>query len=145
MQLTELQLYIINISRCLVIVDIICTRIQDNQWNTIIQCETLFTSQLFTNYNNFQKDYNIQIKKQHYTIPKHIYSSFCIPQKTQYPDPARTLLHLRNHPQILLHHHHLCQNINLANKIMYMFPWSDQIFEKNTKYIFKNMKNWSSW
>ena len=41
----------------------------DNQWNILIQCETLFTSQFFTNYNKFQKYSDIQTKKEQPTSP----------------------------------------------------------------------------
>ena len=42
--------------------DIVSARARDNKWNTIIQCETIFTSKLSTNYNNFHQDTFIQMK-----------------------------------------------------------------------------------
>ena len=50
MWLTELQLFINNIARCLSILDIIYARIQDYWWNNLIQCYTLFKTWLSTTY-----------------------------------------------------------------------------------------------
>ena len=69
LQLTELQFCINNIATCLGIVDLLSARRQDHQWNTLIQCETLFTSQLSTNHNNFQQDSDVQTKTKQSTIP----------------------------------------------------------------------------
>ena len=41
----------------------------------IIHCEIIFTSQLYTNYNNFQQDSDLQMKIEKYIIPTKQYSS----------------------------------------------------------------------
>ena len=57
----ELQLYIKNTARCLVIVDHLSTQIQYHQCNTIIKCGTIFKSKLSKNYNNIQQDSGFQM------------------------------------------------------------------------------------
>ena len=69
MQLIELQLYINNIARCLVIFDIPYSRIKNHQWYTIIKCNTLFTSQLSSNYNSIYRDSVILSNSEQYTSP----------------------------------------------------------------------------
>ena len=70
MQLKELQLYTNNITSCLDMVDIISERRQDHQWKNTFQCETIFTSLLYTNYNNFYQEFVLQTKTEKSSIPK---------------------------------------------------------------------------
>ena len=51
MKLTELQLYINNIARCIGIVDLLSAGRQDHQCYTLTKCVTLLKIQLSTNYN----------------------------------------------------------------------------------------------
>ena len=69
MQLKQLQCYIRNIARCIGILDLLSVRRQDNQWNTLILCETICTSQLSINYKNFQQLSDIQTRTEKYTSP----------------------------------------------------------------------------
>ena len=57
LQLTKLQFYINNITRCIDIVNLISARIQYHQWYTLIKCDTIFTIQLSTNYNYIHQYY----------------------------------------------------------------------------------------
>ena len=57
MQLTELQFYINNLERCLGIVNLLSTRIQDHQCYTIIKCVALFTSQFVEVIGTSQSKY----------------------------------------------------------------------------------------
>ena len=76
--------------------------------------ETLFTSQLSTNHNKFQQESDIKTKTDQSTILTKLYSSLCISTKTNDTNPVKTSLHLLNYPQLLHHHHHLFQHINLT-------------------------------
>ena len=78
LQLMKLQSYIKNIVRCLIIVHLIYSRVQYHKHNTLIKCDTLFTSQLSTNYNNIQQESNIQTKPEQSTIPTKLYSSIVL-------------------------------------------------------------------
>ena len=51
LQLMELQFYINNIARCLGMVVLLSERRQDHQFNTLIDCSSLFTGRLSTNHN----------------------------------------------------------------------------------------------
>ena len=65
----ELQLYINNISICLVIVNLLSARIKNYQWYTIIKYGTTFTSQLSTNYNYILRDSVILSNSEQYILP----------------------------------------------------------------------------
>ena len=71
LQLTQLQLYISNIKRCLDIVDLLSVTRQDHQCYTLIKCETLLISQLFKNHNNIQQDPYHQAEK--FTSPNTLF------------------------------------------------------------------------
>ena len=43
--------------------DIVSARRQDQQWNTLTQCEAIFTGQLSKNYNNLQQNSIIQMNQ----------------------------------------------------------------------------------
>ena len=59
---------------CLCIVGLLYEKIQNHQCNSLIQCETFFTSKLSTNYNNIKQEYYIRSKIEQYTSPKkHIF------------------------------------------------------------------------
>ena len=131
LRLTKLQVYINNIARCLDIVDNLSERRQDNQWNTLIQCDTIFTSQLSTNCNNLQQDSDPKTKVEKSTSPKNLSYSLCLPPKIQNPAPVITSLYLLHPPKFLHHHHNLCQKINLITH-------SNNIFLDMIKYL-KNM------
>ena len=120
---------------------LLSARRQYHQWKNIIQCETIFTSQLSTNQNNFQQDSYHQTKTEQSTRPTKLYSSLFIPTPTHDQDPVMTSIHLPNTPQLLHHHHDLCQNITLTthskpcliNLIKYLI--------NNMKYLKNNSKN----
>ena len=69
LQLTELQFYINNITRCLGIVVLLSESRQDHQWYNLIKIATLFTSQLSKNHNNIQQASNLTRISEHYTSP----------------------------------------------------------------------------
>ena len=85
----ELKFYIKNIEICLGLVDLLAARGQDHQLKAVIQCETLLTNQLSTNYINFQQYSDHQTKKEQYTTPTKLYISLCLHPKTHDPDPVR--------------------------------------------------------
>ena len=66
MELTELQVYINNISGCLDIVDLISAMRQYHKWNMLVKSDTIFTSQLSNIYNNFQQESDIQTRTEQY-------------------------------------------------------------------------------
>ena len=59
LQPTELKFYISNTARCLDIVVLLYSRIQNHHFNTLIMCSTIFTSLLYTNHNNIQQSYDL--------------------------------------------------------------------------------------
>ena len=65
----ELQFYINNIASFPSIVDLLYSSRQNHQCNTLIKCDTLFTSQLYTNYNPFRQESILKAKTDKYTIP----------------------------------------------------------------------------
>ena len=73
LQLTELQLYINNIARCLCIGFILSARKQDYQLNTLIKCYNLFTGELSTDNNNIQQVYDIHQNFRAFNNPKQIF------------------------------------------------------------------------
>ena len=112
----ELQIYIKNIASFLGIVNIISIRIQDHQYNILIQCDYHFTSQLSTNYINFHQGYEFKIKTEQYTPPPKLYTSLCIPQQTHDTDPMGKSPHIMKPPLLPHHQNYLRQHINLTKK-----------------------------
>ena len=67
MQLTELQLYINNIARCIGILGLLSAARKIQHCYNLIKCPTIFTSRLSTNHNIIQQAADLQAEK--YTSP----------------------------------------------------------------------------
>ena len=138
----ELQIYIKNIAGCLGIVNIISIRRQDHQYNILIRCDYHFTSQLSTNYINFQQRSDFKIKTEQYTPPpKKLYTSLCIPPQTHDTDLMRKSPHILKPPLLPHHQNYLHQHINLTKKskpcVLDLIKCSLNLI----KYMINNMKN----
>ena len=126
--------------------DILSSTIQDHQWNYLIRCKNIFTSQLFTNCNNFQQDSDLLTKTEQSTRPTKLYYSLCIHPQKKNPDTVRTRLPLLNlTPLIHHHHHHLCQRISLTTHSKPCFLNLTKYLRNNIKDLKNKKKNWSSW
>ena len=96
LQPMELPLYINNTTMCLGIVNILYSKIQYHQWNTIIKYYTPLISQLSTNLNNFQQYPGLHLQP---TSPSTLF--LIIPPSTKY-DPYP----MRNFSLGLSHHYY---------------------------------------
>ena len=98
MQVIEFQFFINLFSMSIGIVDIIFAGIQCHQWNTIIQRETLFVSQLYKNQKKFTTTLLFTQKQIHIQSRQNLYYNLCLPPQTHTPDPTRKLLSVLNPP-----------------------------------------------
>ena len=65
--------------------DILSSKGQYHQQNTLIQWEAFFIRQLSTNYTNFQQEYDLTTKMEQSKKPTKLYSSlFLTPKTAQY-------------------------------------------------------------
>ena len=124
MKLTKFQFYTKNISICLGIVNILSTRIQDHQWNNIIQCWNYFyKSILYTLYNLPTRLWSSK-KINKYTIPK-IY----IPHHVS---PHKHMIWIRWQNESIHWRYHYYHNNNA-------------IYVKQTFWQHKTIHIWSIW
>ena len=69
----KLKLYLNKIARCLVIVYIICESIKYGQWYILIKFDTIFKSQLSTDYNKVQNTLLFKKKRVIYNPNKNVF------------------------------------------------------------------------
>ena len=129
-------------------ISLLYTSIHYHQWTTLIQYETIFTSQLSTNCNNFNQNSVIQTKAEQSTIPTKPIFLIVYPSINTWSGSSENIHIYTESTTVTTSKLQFCVNRLLWQHIprnMTKYPRNLIRYLKNKKKTLKNNKNnWSS-